>query len=153
MTRISNRNPRRAMFPCCRGTSVVEAAIVTLGLFSMVFGIMESGRFMSIQQTLTDAAREGARVAVAPTSQTFTLPNNADIQNRVGYFLTSNGIPLEGAGHATIKIERDVTVGSAADTFTRVSVSYPYKIMSLQMFGNLEVDLSGTARMRNETSR
>ena len=134
------------------GVSVVESTVVTLGFFAVIFGVMEGGRFMSVQQAITHAAREGARIAVAPASQSFTLPSDSAIQSKVAYFLESNGIPTSGAQSTQVTVDRDVTAGSAPDQFTRVNVSYPYKIMSLAMFSHLQFNLTGTARMRNETS-
>ncbi len=149
---LKSRSESRPSRGGCRGTSVVEAAVVMLLFLSILFGVLESGRFMSIQQTLTNAAREGARLAVAPMSQSFSLATDTEIQNRVSYFLQSNGIPLTGSNHASIHIDRNVALGSAEDVYTRVTVTYPYKVLSLQMFSDLEIALSGTSRMRNETS-
>ena len=130
----------------------MESAIVTLGFLVLVFGLMESGRFMSIQQTITDAAREGARLAVAPASQSSTLPGDTQVRNRTIYFLQSNGIPVGGSGGASISIDRNVKVGTEPDLYTRVSVTYPYQLLSLRMFSSLQVNLTGTSRMRTETS-
>ena len=107
---------------------------------------------MSLQQGITHAAREGARLAVAPASQSFTLPGDSAIESRVAHFLESNGIPVNGSDSAQVTVDRDVTTGSGPDTFTRVSVTYPYRVMSLKMFSPLQFNLTGTARMRNETS-
>ena len=107
---------------------------------------------MSIQQTITDAAREGARLSIAPASQTTTLPSDNQIRGRVGYFLQSNGISVGGSSGASIAIDRNLAIGTEPDRYTRVSVSYPYRLMSLAMFEVLQVTVRGTARMRNETS-
>ncbi len=56
-----------------RGTVIVEAAFTLLLLFTFLFGLMEIGRFISVQQALTDAAREGARARITPLSQTSYL--------------------------------------------------------------------------------
>ena len=45
------------------GAAVVEFAIVAPVFFLFVFGIIEFGRMLMVQQTITHAAREGARVA------------------------------------------------------------------------------------------
>lgn len=134
-----------------RGTAVVEAALVTMGFLILVFGIMEVGRFMSVQQTITDATREGARLAVAPASQTTTLPADTQLENRISYYLQANGIPVGGGG-ATISIDRNVAIGTGLDRYTRATVTYPYRLFSLSWFSNLEVTLRGVSRMRNETS-
>lgn len=47
-----------------RGASVVEFAIVAPVFFLLVFGMIEYGRMVMVQQVITNAAREGARQAV-----------------------------------------------------------------------------------------
>jgi Flp pilus assembly protein TadG len=47
-----------------RGTAVVEAALVLPVCLMFLFGIMEYGRYIMMQQVLTNAAREGCRYAV-----------------------------------------------------------------------------------------
>jgi hypothetical protein len=54
-----------------RGAAVVEFAVVAPIFFMLVFGMIEYGRLVQVQQVLTNASREGARVAsTAGTSQT-----------------------------------------------------------------------------------
>jgi len=128
------------------GVVTVEAAIIMLAFFVFILGIMEAGRFIGIQQTLTDAAREGARLAVAPEQGTSNLPSEAAIQAMVQGFLDSANI-----SGATVMVERPVTTPSG-DVYTRVTASVPYQVLTISMFTNLEVTLSGTSLMRNETS-
>jgi Flp pilus assembly protein TadG len=47
-----------------RGASAVEFAIVAPVFFLLIFGMIEYGRLVMVQQILTNAAREGARRAV-----------------------------------------------------------------------------------------
>jgi Flp pilus assembly protein TadG len=47
-----------------RGAAVVEFAIVAPVFLLFVFGIIEYGRMVMVQQVLTNATREGARIAV-----------------------------------------------------------------------------------------
>jgi hypothetical protein len=47
-----------------RGAAVVEFAIVAPLIFLLIFGIIEVGRLVLVQQILTNASREGARRAV-----------------------------------------------------------------------------------------
>ncbi|HYG97971.1 MAG TPA: TadE/TadG family type IV pilus assembly protein [Terriglobales bacterium] len=49
-----------------RGGTLVEAAIVLPLLFMFLFAIIEFGRAFNMYQTMTNAAREGARFGVAP---------------------------------------------------------------------------------------
>jgi len=46
-----------------RGAAAVEFALVFPLLLLIIFGIIDSGRALSAQVTLTEAAREGARLA------------------------------------------------------------------------------------------
>ena len=47
-----------------RGAAVVEFAVVVPVFLLFVFGMIEYGRMVMVQQILTNASREGARVAV-----------------------------------------------------------------------------------------
>ena len=51
-----------------RGATVVEFALVAPLLFLLVFGFIEFGRFVMVQQSLTDGAREGCRKASLVTT-------------------------------------------------------------------------------------
>jgi Flp pilus assembly protein TadG len=46
-----------------RGAAAVELALVTPLLLLMLFGVIDFGRMLNAQITLTEAAREGARAA------------------------------------------------------------------------------------------
>lgn len=129
-----------------RGTTIVEAAFSFLPFAVFVFGIIEAGRFMSVQETLTNAAREGARVAVLPLQGTSTLAGAPLVEGRVHEFLRANSIP-----DADVEIAiTPQTVG--ATSYTRVSVALPYRVLTIPFFSALEITISGNARMRNETS-
>jgi Flp pilus assembly protein TadG len=134
------------------GAVVVEAALTLLFFFTLLLGIMEGGRFLNVQQTVTNAAREGARMAVAPITQTSTLPSDGEIETEVRRFLDAARI-----SGATITVERPLVIPSNGlpMQYTRVRVSVPYRVISLAMFstqGGLSVNLAGEALMRNETS-
>jgi Flp pilus assembly protein TadG len=130
-----------------KGVAVVEAAITLIMFFTVLLGIIEAGRFISVYQTLTDAAREGARLGVAPDSGTSNRPSDAEIEAEVQRFLDSNAI--QGA---TITVERNHAPGAVANEFTRVTASLPYQVMTASWFADIEVTISGTAMMRNETA-
>src|SRR5689334_20121969 len=70
-----------------RGINAPELAISASVLVFFVFGIIEFSRLGMAAQLLTNAAREGCRVAVIPNSAT------SDVQTRVGTMLASTGIP------------------------------------------------------------
>ena len=52
-----------------RGVAVMEAALVLPIVLIFLLGILEYGRYVMMQQGLTNAAREGARYALAHTEQ------------------------------------------------------------------------------------
>jgi hypothetical protein len=78
--------------PCwqCRrnrqGAAAVEFAIVAPVFFLMIFGMIEFGRALMVEQILTNAAREGAREAVIDGAV------KADVISHVQSYLQSSGI-------------------------------------------------------------
>jgi Flp pilus assembly protein TadG len=54
------------------GTEIVEAAVVLPVLFMVLLGIFFFGRAYNIYGTITQAAMQGARAAIAPTCATCT---------------------------------------------------------------------------------
>lgn len=128
------------------GAVIIESAMVLLTLFTFIFAIWEAGRFLNVQNVVTNAAREGARLSVTPLTQTSILPTDSDIQARVDIFLHSSAIK-----NGTTTITR--TTDANGRTFTEVSVAVPYSFLTLPLFGDaLDVTLKGNANMRNETS-
>ena len=61
------------------GQALVEAGLTLLVFFVFLVSLFEGGRLLQTQQTLTEAAREGARYAVLPLTQTSTLPDCAQV--------------------------------------------------------------------------
>ena len=57
-----------------------------------------------------------------------------------------HGVPQ---GRLTVTVTPEVRNGT---TFTLVRASLPYRVLTLSLFNNLEVTISGNAMMRNETS-
>ena len=55
-----------------RGSVAVEFALLLPLLLLLVFGIIDFGRALNAQITLTQAAREGARLAALGTSRTWS---------------------------------------------------------------------------------
>ncbi len=66
-----------------RGATVVEMALVLPLFVAVVLGIVEFGRSMAVGQVVTNAAREGARLAVIEGT------TNADVEQRVLDFLNA----------------------------------------------------------------
>src|SRR5437867_289091 len=119
------------------GTAVVEGALTLLLLITFLFAIMEAGRLFNVQETLTDAAREGARVAVAPTTGTDTLATADVVCNTIRTFTGSAGIKIKdiqindvsidnGTGCPTSSLAEpaaiNITVNGIATKYARVRV-------------------------------
>ncbi len=136
-----------------RGSTLVEAAVVLALLFTLLLGIMEFGRAYNLYQVGTNAAREGARFAVAPCSMfpsacpygPGNLPSSADIQARVKAYLSSANV--QGA---TVNVDAGAqeTINSRTVKMTQVRVTIPFTPLFFN-FGTL--NLSTQAVMRNET--
>jgi Flp pilus assembly protein TadG len=142
------RHPHRK--PAERGVTTVEAAVILLWFFMLVFGVIEAGQFLKTRQALTNAAREGARLAIAPNSGTDIMPTTAEITTRVDTFLLAAGVT-----GATVTVNRPVFVntGNVQTAYTQVTVTKLYQVISVPgFFSMLQINLRGQALMRNETS-
>ncbi len=122
-----------------RGAAVVELAIVSPLLFAMLFGIIEVGWLFTVQHTMVNASREGARIGIL---QGATV---GEIEATTRDFLEPMGI----ADQVTINIT-EATVG---DPFVTVQVTVPREDVSLvgSFFGFVGGMLEGTTTMREES--
>ena len=138
-----------------QGAVLVETAVTILMFLVVLFAIFEIGRMLNIQQTLTNAAREGARYGVTPFTGTSNLPLPADVRTRVRIYLNAAGLNGYSVTDDDIVVEPsyDPNTGDTdTTTYTRVSVTVPYRVLSTSIFSLLEVNLRGRAMMRNETN-
>ncbi|MBI3493160.1 MAG: pilus assembly protein [Acidobacteria bacterium] len=136
-----------------RGNALVETAL-TLPLVLLVsVSIFEFGRAYQTWEVLTNAAREGARVAVLPNTTT------SDVQSRVAAYLVSGQV--DNAAGATVVVNQNATVsiGSGTASASVVTVNYPFTFIVLQPVAQLVVNgatlgapftMSASAAMRNE---
>jgi Flp pilus assembly protein TadG len=123
---------------CDSGAEFVEAALAMPLLLLVVFGIMDFGLMFQQYEVLTNAAREGARIAVLPTYQGASL--QANVQNRVqqyinASFLASGGSPTV----APVVVTSGVAVGGGSTctmTTYKVTVTYPHQFLFLAGIGN-----------------
>ncbi|MBZ5557614.1 MAG: pilus assembly protein [Acidobacteriia bacterium] len=136
-----------------RGNALIETAL-TLPLVLLVsVSIFEFGRAFQTWEVLTNAAREGARVAVLPGTTA------ADVQNRVAAYLASG--QLDNAANATVVVDQNaaVSIGAATTAASLVTVNYPFTFIVLQPVAQLVVKgatlgapftMVASAEMRNE---
>jgi Flp pilus assembly protein TadG len=100
------------------GQSLVEFAILIPILMGVVIGIFEFGRAWNVDQVLTNAGREGARLAVIPTSSV------DDVVAAVEGALTDAALD---PALADIAVEGMGVYGTPAS----VEIEYPYEFTFL----------------------
>jgi hypothetical protein len=139
-----------------RGAAMVETALTMPLVLLLSVSVFEFGRAFQHWQVLTNAAREGARIAVLPGM------TDAAVETRVHDYIEAGQLP--GADDIEIEITRneEVSIGpGAADTAnaSRVLVNYPFEFIVLQpvmtlVAGETEIGapltMSVSATMRNE---
>ena len=132
-----------------RGAALIETAITIPLVLLVSVGIFEFGRAYQTWQVLTNAAREGARIAVLQRH------TDAQVTTTVRNYLTGGQLP--NAGTASIDIVRNVPFG--ATTASRVTVNYPFQFMVLNPVARLvqsgstagtPLTMQSSALMRNE---
>lgn len=127
-----------------KGAAVVEFAVVSPVLILLLLGIFESGRMVMVQQSLTTAAREGARAAIV--EGTSTSAAIAVVES----FLAGAGV-----SRSTVTVTPNSTASVAHGQPITVSVSVPFAQVSWlprPLFFRSTM-LSSTATMRRETPR
>ncbi len=136
-----------------RGSSLIEVALTLPLLLLITIGIFEFGHAYQTQQVLTNAAREGARVAVLPAQ-----PSGA-VQARVTAYATAGMIYNPTSAIATVTQTQVSIGGGATVSGSKVTVTYPYAFIVLQPVARLVVKsssvgsaftMTATAEMRNE---
>lgn len=137
-----------------RGAALLETAVTLPLILFVAVAILEFGHAFQTWQVLTNAAREGARVAVLPGTA------DADVTSRIQSYLASGQV--RRADEAEVDIERNtvISIGAGTASASRVEVSYPFEFFVLQPVANLVVEGStvgqaftmiATATMRNES--
>ena len=126
---------------------MVEFVIILPILLMLVFAIVEFGVVFGRWQTLSNAAREGARTAVVFRSSCVVSTVEAEVRQRVKDYAAPLGMTLTDA-------DIDVSgVCGAANTSSTVSVTLPYTFKVLPGFASKvspSIDLVGNSVMRNE---
>ena len=159
------------------GTEIVEAAAVLPVLFALLLGIFYFGRAYNIYGTLTQAAQQGARAAVAPTCASCgsaTLTSDQIATTVVGPVLQASkvnvnqvsslqqnlcacgtiscgGAPVacdNSAAAPIICVQRNVSLGSAQQCGTAVSFQYPYGFNL--PYQSITLNLKASAQMQSE---
>lgn len=127
-------DPRRA-----RAVAIVEFAVVSMLMLTIVFGIIEYGYVFMVRQSLTNAARDACRVAVLQTTQA----PYTEVYTRVDELMAPTGL----SGYTVA-----LTHSTSTDPTESVQVSIPFADVSLlgNFFGPRTGNLRGTCSMRKE---
>lgn len=129
------------------GMAMVEMVIILPVLLMLLFAIAEFGLVLTKWQTLTNAAREGARDAVVFRVGCDAATVTSEVQTTVINYAAAGGVTLAPG---------DISVTGAcgaANTDTSVDVSHDYEFDVLPGFAasvNPTVTLEASATMRNE---
>lgn len=131
------------------GQSLAEFAIAVPMLLLLFIGMVEFARGWMVRQVVVNVAREGARLAVVPTS------TSATVAARVDSLLTQGGI---NPANANVTITTCDGTGCAGQPDV-VQITVPYQfaligpVLNLVCGGSCSlgtVNLTSTSRMRSE---
>ena len=139
------------------GVSLVEFALVAPILITLLIGTFWIGRAVSVYQALGRAAREGARVAVAPACATCggATANDSTVDDAVTDALRAATIDTSNAG-LRIAINRNEPLDSEDPanfqaTGVAVTVSYPLQLnIPFTAQKATTLNLSSSVSMRRE---
>jgi Flp pilus assembly protein TadG len=133
------------------GAELIEFAMTFPLLLLVVMGIMDFGLLFQQYEVLTNAAREGARVAVLPGYGT------TDIQTRVNQYIQATNLTPANVT-TTVGAAQTLSIGSGlCVSVTPVTVTYPHSYIFLSGIANFfgasfgTKTLTATASMRSET--
>jgi len=129
MTRGSSTQHRSKSWKPSRGAELVEMALILPLLLILLIGLFWAGRACHIYETITRAAREGARVAIAPSCGTCgnSFPTSSDgaVQAAVNNVLSSSNITaiVNVQQHQTLNLD---PVNSDAQ-WTVIKITSPFQ--------------------------
>ena len=136
-----------------RGAALLEAAITIPLVLLICVGIFEFGRAFQTWQVLTNAAREGARIAVLADT------TDDQVKQIVRDYITSGGLRLPADAPNLVVVERGVALGP--NNASRVTITYPFNFMMLNPVvrlvtpgsttGDKPIAMGAVALMRNES--
>jgi Flp pilus assembly protein TadG len=115
------------------GAAALEFGLVAPIFFLMIFGLIEFGRMMMVQQSLTNAAREGCRKAVLATTT-----NSSHVDAAVRNYLQSVMPNASNADQVRVTTPNNLAnVASGTDLVVAVEAKYgdvswlPWEILGL----------------------
>ena len=136
-----------------RGAALLEVAMTLPIMLLVSVGIFEFGRAYQTWQILTNAAREGARIAVLPGT------DDATVTSRVQTYMSDGQLSNPAGSSIVVTRNNTIAIGIGTATASRVTINYPFTFMVLQPVAQLvsssstmgtPLTMTASALMRNE---
>jgi hypothetical protein len=152
--RDATRVPALVRLKSERGAELIEFALVFPLLLLIVLGIVDFGFLFQRMEVITNAAREGARIAVLPGYAV------ADVQARVSNYVLTGGVPTTATNPVVSVTDVSIPTGAGGPNLTgkRVEVTYTHSYMFIGpvagWFGGsfTTVPVGAVAIMRDEVA-
>jgi Flp pilus assembly protein TadG len=137
-----------------RGQALIETALTLPIVLVLSISIFEFGRALQVWQLLTNAAREGARVAVLPGSTTQA------VQTRVLTYMEAGGLQNRAANQITVNGNAEIEMAGEMVSASQITINYPFSFMVLNPIMQLvapgsevgeAITMTASALMRNES--
>jgi len=137
-----------------RGQALIETALTLPIVLVISISIFEFGRALQVWQLLTNAAREGARVAVLPGATT------DGIKERVVQYMEAGGLQNYNANQVSVNSNAEISMSGNAVSASQITIAYPYSFMVLNPIMQLiapgtdvgtPITMTASALMRNES--
>ena len=128
---------RRTAARTRRGTSIVEFAVVAPVVFLFIFGIIEFGRLMMVQEAMTNAAREACREASLATTI-----NSADVDAAARNVML--GVMSDAANTATVRVTMNPASMASVSSGTPVNVYIEANFSDVSWLPGSFLDIAGT---------
>lgn len=138
-----------------RGSAMVETAIVLPIMLVLMVGIFEVGRAYETWQVLTNAAREGARMAVTPSG---SVPTTTAL---IRQYMADGQLTKSASAVVVVNKTASITVNGNPVSASAVTVDYPFEFIMLQPVIRLvapaatvggPLTMRATSIMRNEAA-
>jgi TadE-like protein len=136
-----------------RGQALIETALTLPIVLVISISIFEFGRALQVWQMLTNAAREGARVAVLPGADV------TGIKERVLLYMEAGGLDRRNANQITVNSTAQIIMSGNPVSASQITIAYPYSFMLLNPVMQLiapgssvgtPITMTASALMRNE---
>jgi Flp pilus assembly protein TadG len=151
MASLAARPALRKRLQSESGAELIEVALTLPLLMLVLLGIIEFGFVFQQYEVITNAAREGARVAVLPTYST------DDAKTRINNYLDASGL-VSSSATVNVAAQNAVAIGSNCMVPMRATVSYPHPVPFvggiIKYFGGTmgTMTLHATSTMRVEVA-